>query len=312
MQRNFQTAPALFCTGSCSLDGLQALSRYAGSASRHFLRPDYFDEQGRWHRFVEIEGKQVALQVDPSGIVSWKSVERVENDHVQARLARLFVLLPFPKEAATHLPEDLAARFLRVTPLVHVASATLGEALIKAILRQVISATQAKKLLHRFILEYGPSAVDETTSSYGFPSLESIAALPPADLVACGFGYKANILPRIARDLLDTHLEEKIQHLPSETAIEVLQQLKGVGRWTARVAICNLTGDWSVYPFEDLAVRTWAARLWPGIPWPREEKAFLQSWQETNGPSTGIVTCDLLAQANLVSQEQQLEQPALL
>ena len=176
---------------------------------------------------------------------------------------------------------------------------------MKAILRQVISATQAKKLLHRFVLEYGPAVEGDEAVSYGFPSLEEIAALSPERLIACGLGYKARVIPRVARDLLDTHLEEQIQGLPAEMAVEQLERLKGVGRWTARVTICDLMGNWSVYPFEDLAVRRWAARLWPGADWPREEKAFLHAWQDVNGPYTGVVTCYLLAHANTVSHPVQ-------
>lgn len=148
-------------------------------------------------------------------------------------------------------------------------------------------------------------------TSYGFPSLETIAQLSQESLVACGFGYKARMLPRIAKEIIEMRLEERIQGMPVEMAVELLQHLKGVGRWTARVAMCDLTGEWAIYPFEDLAVRTWASRLWPEYAWPREEGAFLQTWQDINGPSTGIVTCYLLAQATLTSQERLREQPIL-
>jgi DNA-3-methyladenine glycosylase II len=179
--------------------------------------------------------------------------------------------------------------------------------LLKAILRQVISATQAKKLLHRFVLEFGPAVEREGTRPSGFPSLEEIAALSPERLVACGLGYKARVLPRVAQDLLDAHLEEQIWELPAAVAIERLERLKGVEPWTAHVTICDLRGDWSVYPYEDLAVRRWASRLWPGGDWPREEHAFLSAWQEVNGPSTGIVTCYLLALAQCAPAQTRQE-----
>lgn len=297
MQMNIQGIPPVSYTGSCSLDGVQGIFQRTDFSLRQSLfRPDSFDGRGRWHRIIEVEGKPVVIHINPSGTVFWKSQEPVETPSLQNRLCRLLRPFSFPTEAAAHLPTDLATRFLGHSPLVHIASASLGEALLKAITRQVISAGQAKKLLHRFVVEYGPSMEYDETTSYGFPSLERLVHLSQESLVSCGFGYKARIMLRVARDLLDTHLEEKIQGIPAEDAVALLQQLNGVGRWTARVAICDLIGDWTVYPFEDLAVRTWAPRLWPSYPWPREEKAFLQAWQDINGQHTGIVTCYLLAQ----------------
>jgi len=153
MQKNVQTRSSFPWTGSHSLEGLQSLFQGASSTPERLVRPDSFDERGRWHRLVEIDGTQVAFQLDPSGIFCWGSQERMEQRQIQRALDHLFLPLPFPKKAGAHLPEALATRFLRHSPLVHLASASLGEALIKAILRQVISAPQAKKLLHRFIVE---------------------------------------------------------------------------------------------------------------------------------------------------------------
>ncbi len=289
-------------TGHLVLEGLQGIRAFARTPDESLLCPARFDTCGQWHRVVTIDGKQVVLQLAPSGTLSWSSSDLLEEHLIRQQAARLFVPLPFPREAAAHLPADLAASFLQMSPYLHLASASPGEALIKAILRQVIAATQAKKLLHRFVLEFGPAVEREGRRSSGFPSLEEIAALSPERLVACGLGYKARVLPRVAHDLLDAHLEEQIWELPVAEAIERLEGLKGVGPWTAHVTICDVRGDWSVYPCEDLAVRRWASRLWPAGAWPREEHAFRSAWQEANGPFTGIVTCYLLALATTLSQ----------
>ena len=303
MQRN-QVLPSPVFTGSFALAGVQMVSKFASSTSQQFLRPDHFDAQGCWYRVVEIAGTLVAIKVLPSGTVCWMSSEHVEESHIQRHLAHFLIPLPFPPEASENIPDNQAVRFLGNAPLVHIASASLGEAVIKAVIRQVISALQAKKLLHRFIAQYGPTLQYDGTTVYGFPSVERMMDLSPDDLIARGLGYKARIIPRIARDLLENQWEEKLQQIPTEMAVELLQQVKGIGRWTARVAICDLTGDWSVYPCEDLAVRTWASRLWPDVAWPRKDTDFFDAWQTMHGHHTGLVTFYVLAQASLAAPNE--------
>jgi hypothetical protein len=83
MQRNVQTRSSFTWTGSCSLDGMQALFQGANFTPERLLRPDSFDERGRWHRLVEIDGTQVAFQLDPSGTLCWRSSWHMEQQQIQ-------------------------------------------------------------------------------------------------------------------------------------------------------------------------------------------------------------------------------------
>jgi DNA-3-methyladenine glycosylase II len=299
--------------GHFFLPSAQAVSRFADLSSQTLLHPDYFDEQGCWYRLLIMEETPCAIKVSPSGMVFWASLNPLEAGSVQRSIAQLFFSLPLPQDALLPLPQELGARFLQQMPLTHIASASLGEAVMKAVIRQVISALHAKKLLHRFVMRHGPSLEYEGTRYYGFPSLKAIASLSPEVLQADGLGYKSRLLPRIALDLLERQVEEQFPSLSPEAAVEALQQVKGIGRWTARVAVCDVTADWSVYPFEDLAVRSWAVRLWPEYAWPKNEQNFFVAWKEINGSSAGIVTFYLLAQPALTAQSEQLrKQLALL
>lgn len=290
--------------GCFFLPSAQAMSQIACFTSQTYVHPDRFDTQGCWYRLLEIEEKPVAIKVLPSGTVLWFSPERLEETLVQQRMQQLLISLPLPQQALLLLPQKLGERFLRHMPLTHIASPSFGEAVIKAVIRQVISASHARKLLHRLITEQGPALEYEGTIYYSFPSLKHLAHLSPEVLQAEGLGYKSRLLPRIASDLLERQVNEKARHLSTEAVVEWLQQIKGIGRWTARVAACDVTGDWSAYPVEDLAVRTWAARLWPEYPWPTNERDFFSAWNEVNGEYTGIVTFYLLSQTHFVAQSE--------
>lgn len=311
MQRN-QTTETLVFQGCFELDGGEALLRWVLASAQLPYAPEQVDPVQGWFRLLPFAGAEIDIRVCPSGIVLWQSSVVLTNEEVQRYLQRLFLPKPLTDAALTHVPANLASRFLASAPLTHIASASLGEAVIKAVIRQVITASHARKLIQTLVIHAGSRIERDGNTTYGFPSLEVIAHLAPDDLRSWGFGYKAKLLPRIARDLLEQRAEEQMRLFSPKEAIVFLQQVKGIGRWTAHVAVCDVTGDWSVYPFEDLAVRTWARKLWPERVWPQEERAFLAIWQEVNGPHTGLITCYLLAQAGRTKESALLRQPALV
>jgi DNA-3-methyladenine glycosylase II len=286
-------------SGSFELLFTKSLAKLSGFASQNYARPDILDQQGNWFRLIEVDGNLVAIKAMKSGIISWASSANIELSKIQHRVEHILIPMLLSKEAVEHLPKGLARCFLNQSPLIHIASASLGESLIKAIIRQVISATQAKKLLHLFITKYGITWAHNGTTYLSFPELELISQLSLDELTLCGFGYKARIIQQTARSILTTNLEEEVNNVSSETAIALLQNLKGVGYWTAHVAICDLRGDWSLYPFNDLAVRTWASKLWTDYHWPSNEKDFLKMWETINGTYTGLITFYLLMQSSL-------------
>lgn len=292
MQRN-QTTETLVSQGCFELEGGEALLRWALVSAQQRYAPEPVDPIRGWFRLLPYAGEEIDIRVCPSGMALWQSSVVLANEEVQRHLQRLFLPKPLADAALIHVPANLASRFLASAPLTHIASASLGEAVIKAVIRQVIAASHARKLIQTLVIHAGSRRERNGDTTYGFPSLEAIARLAPDDLRSWGFGYKAMLLPRIAHDLLEQRAEEQVRQLSPEKAILFLQQIKGIGRWTARVAVCDVTGDWSVYPFEDLAVRTWAKKLWPERVWPQEEQTFFTVWQEVNGPHTGLITCYL-------------------
>src|SRR2546421_7141732 len=147
----------------------QALHHFCAKTTQKLVHPDYFDEQARWCRLVSIDGKPVVINVSPAGSVKWSCRETIEEMKIRDVVSRLLISFPLPDDVRERLPQELAARFLSLHPLVHVASLSLGEAIMKAIIRQVITAGHAKKLINSFIRRYGERGVDNGLSYYDFP-----------------------------------------------------------------------------------------------------------------------------------------------
>lgn len=62
-----------------------------------------------------------------------------------------------------------------------------------------------------------------------------------------------------------------------------MQGVSRIGPWTAGATVADVANDFSLYPFADLAVRTWAGTLAPSVSWPETEREFGRIWQAMAG-----------------------------
>jgi len=300
MQATQKAFPKDF-SGTLKIEHTRSLKKLSTFERQSFVRPDCFDNNRNWYRLLDIEDSLTAVKITGSGFVIWGSHSPLTSKAIKTRVHQLVIPIELSDEAIAYLPKSLAENLKSLAPLVHIASASLEEALIKAIIRQVITAGHAKKLIHRFITRFGESYEYEGLVCYRFPTSERILEIPLEDLISCGLGFKAKLIKNIVEKLAKDGLREKLGNTPVSLTFEHLQEIKGIGRWTAHTALCDTTGDWSLYPFDDLAVRTWASKLWPNRNWPTDPEDFRKEWENLNGNYVGQVTFYLLALATLIS-----------
>lgn len=289
--------PTFTNAGSFEFLAAASLQKNLSGRLAFATQPGLFDTQGNWHRLLTLENTCVFVRVQDTGVVSWISNIPVAAGSVQERLKRLLKVIPLPPHAVEHIPSHLAEHFIALSPLVQISSPSLAEALIKAIIRQVISAEQARKVLHRFVTTFGASFEVEGVRSYDFPPLEKIVQLPISELIACGLGFKAKVVQHVSRVLLEEELEQRILTLPVAEAITLLQSIKGVGEWTSHITALDFMQDLSMYPYNDLAVRKWARVFWPEVTWPDQPAAFATTWEQANSEYVSVITCYLLSLA---------------
>lgn len=80
-----------------------------------------------------------------------------------------------------------------------------------------------------------------------------------------------------------------------ETLIGDLQHVPRIGPWTARAAVADWANRFDLYPYADLAVRTWATRTAPSYDWPADEPAFGRAWRVLAGDHLNEITLLTLA-----------------
>ncbi len=108
------------------------------------------------------------------------------------------------------------------------------EALIKTIIRQVITAKQAKRMFSNFIKEFG----EQKEGLYSFPSFAKLEKITVDDLKTFGLAFKA------------TRICSGINRLLTEKKKEITS-MNGIGPWSKAILQVEKNKDFSFYPFGD-------------------------------------------------------------
>ncbi len=120
--------------------------------------------------------------------------------------------------------------------------------LVRSIISQQVSTAAARTIQGRLEAILAPGKLEP----------EGIARLTEPQLRSVGISrQKASYLLDLAEKTLDGTLRlERIGRLSDEAVINMLTQVKGIGRWTAEMFLIFSLGRLDVLPVDDLGVRT--------------------------------------------------------
>lgn len=173
-------------------------------------------------------------------------------------------------------------------------NSNLWDAVGLAIIRQVVRAGQSKKMYRTFSATYGQQVLIPGADSFTlFPAPDVVLGLSAEQFSTIGMAFKRAPLKAAAEAYL--LYGEKWQELPPEVLIQALQEVPRIGPWTAHAAVADWCNDWSLYPYSDLAVRTWARRAAPSFDWPTDDAAFGRAWRLLTGDQLSAFTLLTLA-----------------
>lgn len=155
------------------------------------------------------------------------------------------------------------------------------DALATAIVRQVIRAGQARKLYRAFCESHGERVSTEDGDTWLFPTPETVLAVSDAEFARLGLAFKARPLRAAAEAFLQ--FGQKWAELAPAVLVHEVQCVPRIGPWSAGAAVADLSNDYALYPYADLAVRTWAKCLAPERTWPESEASFARVWARLAG-----------------------------
>jgi len=189
---------------------------------------------------------------------------------------------------------ELAAALGGLGTVVRFRNADLWDAIGTAIIRQVIRAGQSKKLYRTFCDTYGEHVELPSGGIHAlFPSPEIVLHLTSEQCGSIGMAFKRRPLLAAAEAYLEHGT--KWRELAPRALIDELQIVPRIGPWTAQAAVADWSNDWALYPYADLAVRTWATRAAPSYDWPTDESAFGRVWRALAGDHLSSLTLLTLA-----------------
>jgi DNA-3-methyladenine glycosylase II len=134
---------------------------------------------------------------------------------------------------------------------------TVFEALINGIACQQMSLTLGIRLLTRLSQAHGLAWREGEAPAHAFPRPEDLAVIRPHTLRPLGFSHqKSRAMIEAAQAICDAQLDlESLVDVPDEEAVGRLEQLRGVGRWTAEYVLLRGLGRWHIFPGDDVGAR---------------------------------------------------------
>jgi DNA-3-methyladenine glycosylase II len=165
---------------------------------------------------------------------------------------------------------------------------SLWEGLVTAILAQQVNLHFAYDIRRELAETFGRRARFASETFIAFPTPESMVGETPRKLRRFRLSEsKAKAIHGLARAFAEGALAEaEIAALGDEAAIERLTEFRGVGRWTAEIALLRGLGRCDIFPAGDLGVVKYLAQGLLG----RKEKAkedamrrFAERWQPWRG-----------------------------
>lgn len=182
-----------------------------------------------------------------------------------------------PKTIPTLLAQQLAG----LGTVWRLANPWLWDAITTAVLRQVVRAAQARALYRRWCASYGPQVESPPGLLALAPDPRTVLCLPNEAFSNVGAAFHRTALQAAAAAYLANGMAW--ERLSATELAAALEGIPRIGPWTARAAAADFTGDFSIYPHGDLAVRTWARRAAPGFSWPQTDRAFDATWRSMAG-----------------------------
>ncbi|MFY9550491.1 MAG: hypothetical protein WAU32_05015, partial [Thermoanaerobaculia bacterium] len=139
---------------------------------------------------------------------------------------------------------------------------SLWEALVTAILAQQVNLKFAYDIRRELALAFGRRARIGGQDFVAFPAPQALSGTTPAGLRRFRLSEsKAGAIASLARAFADGSLAESaIAALPDEEGIAQLTAFRGVGRWTAEIALLRGLGRTDIFPAGDLGVVKYLAQ----------------------------------------------------
>jgi len=188
------------------------------------------------------------------------------------------------------------------------------EALIKAVIRQLVHADTARRSISMLIRRFGSNEVIDGEDYYSFPSPETLSKATKNDLLSCKVGYKWKLIKKLSKDVASNDLNFcELQGLKNEEIVDILTENKGIGYWTSRIFLYDGLKKLDEYPIHDISLKKAISLVYfqeKTISW-EEVESFFERYRHFIGIAACYLFGALWVERNLHHVERDLQKPII-
>ncbi|MCQ8829877.1 hypothetical protein [Streptomyces malaysiensis] len=231
-----------------------------------------------WHKTSDGEPLRVVEHNGSAWAVRWSDecliMRPAESGNTDAP--------PVAYTSPIHLPygdevQPLVDALTRLGTVQRLTNPSLWDAITTALLQQAVQVERARKTHRAFYAAFGRTVETFAGPMALVPSPEHVLALSDEGFAAVGAAASRDALRSAAEAYVAQ--ADRWQQLAPETLVQELAAVRSIGATTAAVVAADVTSDHSIYPHGDLAVRAWASRVAPALPFPSSDREFEAVWR---------------------------------
>ena len=227
-------------------------------------------EDGKFKQIIRVDNKLALVILESAGTVDKPKLKAVLKSNSEISLSdkelasqkvnQLFNLeldlLPFYELAEKD--ETLKRITQKLRGLRSPTTQTVYEALVDSIIEQQISLKVATAIERRLIKKFGEGVTLDGELYYAYPTAQALAQASTEELRASGLSgrkveYIKEISALVAKEKLD--LEKFRNYENTKDILEELDEVRGIGAWTAELTVIRSLQKWDAIPADDVGLR---------------------------------------------------------
>jgi DNA-3-methyladenine glycosylase II len=134
---------------------------------------------------------------------------------------------------------------------------TFFEAIVSSVIEQQISLKAARSIENRMIKDFGDKLQLDNKTYYIFPTTKTLSNLDKNDLRDSGLSFrKAEYVIGLSKDIIQNKLDlDGLKKLDTPEIIQKLITIRGIGCWTAELAVIRGLHRMVALPTDDIGLR---------------------------------------------------------
>jgi DNA-3-methyladenine glycosylase II len=257
-------------------------------------------ENGRFWQVIRVNDKLILATIEAAGTFDKPKVtaelksnrkitgedKKKAEETVTALFSLDYDLKPFYKavkndEIMAHLTRELWGLKSPTTP-------TVFEALVDSIVEQQISLKVANSLENKIIKKFGDTLDLKGDIYYVYPTPQRLASVSIEEFRQCGLSFRKGEYIKGASTLIaegKLNLERLKNYESSEQIIRELDDIRGIGVWTAELTMLRGMQRLEALPADDLGLRRVISRYYRDGKTisSAEARQIAKSWGEPKG-----------------------------